>query len=238
MENIPLLPELHEAVPTFLDYKIKSPSIIGARKKDLIPGDLVTDQFGIIGIVRFQSDKFGALIEFVDGLEIYESQIKGIRKLTTTNVALFNWHQRYFGFITRLGRVMLLSIERDYPHSNMFNNGRDLFVRASTLKGVTTRFVAQRIGKNHNFFSAILSPFFNCHIQNFDVKTSLRKSRFAYNVLRDLFIDIDLQMPSANRIKFTISEAHDYNDRHWDLITRQFAKFKLRRPEADKRRKG
>ena len=227
------MPALNEIAPTFLDYKLKGHTLIGARKTDLIPGDIVTDQFGIIGIVKFQSDKYGALIEFVDGLEVYDKKLKGVKKLATTNQALFDYNQRYFGFITRLGRIIHQSIQQDYPHVNMFNNGKDLFVRGSTMKGITQHFTYQKIGKNHNYISVHLTPYFNCHIEAFDVKVPFRKSRFTYNVLRDLFIDIDLAMPSANRINFKISEHHDDNDHHWALLQKQFAKFKLKRARGD-----
>lgn len=230
MEN---LSQLYESTPAFLDYKIKSPRLLGARKQDLEVGDLVTDEYGIIGIVKFHSEKYGNLIEFVDGLEVYESIVKNIRKLSTTNPALFDYNQRYFGFITRLGRVMLSSISDDFPHSNMFNNGRVLFVRGSTVKGSTIRFVAQKIGDSHNYFSAILTPFWSCHIEALHLKTSLRKSKFTYNLLKKLFIDIDLQVPSANRINFKISSHNEYNDKWWALIQRQFAKFKLKRARGD-----
>lgn len=218
---------LQERAPTFLDFKLKSTPLIGARKKALNPGDIVTDDSNIIGIVRFESEQFGNYIEYIDGFAAYDKQ-KRVKKIATANEQLFLHNKKYYGFIVRLGRVMEQSLKSNFPAARMLSNGSTIFVRASTLPNITKRFVAARVGNSQSLFSVTMTPFFNAHIDTFDVKKSLRKSLYAYNVLKNFFIDIDLQMKQANRIKFTVTDSNDYNRQHWNRILRQFKKFGVR----------
>lgn len=226
------LPELGESVQGFLDYKAQGISLVGAKVRGLEVGDLVFDKSGIMGVVKFQSEKYGNLIEFVDGLEVYDKKIGQLKKLAVRNMTFFNHNQRYYGFITRLARIIAQSLENDFPYVNIQNNGKFLYVRASTLQQITKQFTYQKISHLHNYMQFTLTPFWTCHLNKFEVKAAWRKSRFAYNVLRDLFIDIDLMMEGKMMIKFIISDKNEYNNDTWAKMYKHFGKFHLKKARA------
>lgn len=211
---------------SFLDYRLTT-SFLGARKKDLEVGDMFIDKSGIYGIV-IRQDKAGNFIEFIDGLQVYEKSDMKLKKLSTNNQAMFQYQQRYFGFITSAARVIKESIEDDFPHVNMFNNGKEIYVRGSTLSGITKTFTHAKISNSHSFFSVKLTPFYNMDIEAFNVKKSRRGSNYAFNMLRNLFIDIDLQLKKANRLKIVVGDSNTYNNPHWEKVIKKFSKFKMK----------
>lgn len=219
---------LEEKQPGFLDYRIKHQGILGAKGgRKLKPGDIVSDGSNIIGQVQFVHEKFGAWIEFVDGYSAYDKELK-VSKMSATTPQLFAHHQKYYGFITRLGRIIEESIKDSFPAVKMMSDGSTVSVRGSTMGGIVKGFTQQRIGDNHSFFEARLTSFYNCEITSFDVKKSKRKSRYTYDTLKRLFVDIDLKMKQANRIRFTVKDETDYNEKHWLRIKKQFGKFGIR----------
>lgn len=220
---------LQESNPSYLDYRQKNIFVVGAKKKDLSIGDLVVDDSGTIGIVKYKSEKFGNYIEFVDDFSVYDSQI-AVKKISSTNEALYAHHKKYFGFITRLGRIILESISDDFPNVNMFNNGKVIYVKGSTLGGIVKKYVSAKVTKSHSYFSVVLTPFFNFKLENLDIKIGNRKSINTYKMLKNLFIDIDLKMKQSNRTKFIINDMNDYNYVHWKKIIKQFKKFQLKYP--------
>jgi len=218
---------LREKRSQFLDYHMNVP-LVGARKKELEVDDIIIDKHGIYGIIRHQDEKKGNYIEFIDGLSVYETSDMKIKKVSTNNMALFLYQKKYYGWITGLGRIILESISDDFPNANMFSNGNDLYVRGSTLSAITKRYTHSKITNSHSFFSIKLTPFYNVDIEAFDVKKSRRKSNYAYNMLRNLFIDIDLQHKGASKMKLVIGDSNSYNNKHWERIIKKFAKFKMK----------
>ena len=219
---------INEKQPGFLDFRIKHPGIIGAQAgRKLQAGDIVSDSSNIIGMVQFTSEKFGAWIEFVDGFGSYDKDVK-VSKMSASTPQLFSHQQKYFGFIVRLGRIIEESIKDAFPNVKMLSDGSAISVRGSTMGAIVKGFTQQKIGDNHSFFEARLTPFYNCEIRSFDVKKSKRKSRYTYDTLKRLFIDIDLLMTQANRIRFTVKDETDYNEQHWIRIKKQFSKFGIK----------
>lgn len=215
-----------ENKPAFLDYKIKDIKILSARQKELKKGDLVTDDSGTIGKVKFKSEQFGNYIEFIDGFSVYDSSVP-VKKISTTSGLYFEHQKRYFGFITRLAKIITESISDNFPFVNMFNNGHAIFVRGSTQPTIVKKFTNMQMGDNHSLFSAKLTPFYNCNIEILDIKKSLRKGSFTYLLLKFLFIDIDLEMVDDTKINFLVSEKNKYNDKEWERMIQTFRKFKI-----------
>lgn len=223
---------LQEAQPTFLDYKVREFGVLGARKKnELQPDDIVSDESGFIGIVRFVDEKRGNWIEFVDGVEGYDKQLKlKLKTLSLKNAQFFNHQKNYYGKITAMARVIKESIKGSFPASNAFFNGKEIFVRGSTLAGITKKFTAARVTKSHSLLAIKLTPFFNFELQTFDVAVQKRgqSNRFAFNILRDMFVDIDLKVTQSNRFRYIINDPNEYNEFHWLRIRKMFRKFNLK----------
>lgn len=227
MEN---LEEAAAPGPSFLDYQVRKVGFVGARKRnELLTGDIVSDENGFIGIVRFTTENFGAWLEFFDGTEGYDKKLKlKLRTLSTSNPAFYEHQKKYYGFIASLARIIRDSLEDDFPAVNMFFNGKDIFVRGATQQAATKRFTAQKVGDQQSYFSVHLTPFFNMTIQAMEVKRSQRKSRFTFNLLRKLFVDIDLKQKQANRIRFRINDSNEYNQEIWERMRKMFKKFNLK----------
>lgn len=222
--------QLQEAQGSFLDYQVRKTGFVGARKKsELRSGDIVSDQHGFIGIVRFITENKGSWIEFVDGMEGYDKDLKlKLKTLSIRNEQMFEHQRKYYGFITSLARIIHKSIDDDFPHVNMFYNGKDIFIKGSTQGAVTKRFTATQMGDQHSLLSIKLSPFFNLEVEVFDIQRAKRSSRYSFNVLRNLLVDIDLKQKQANRIKFIINDSNDYNEEIWLRMKKMFKKFNLR----------
>lgn len=217
-----------EAKPSYIDYREKNPGVLFAKQeKDFQVGDIVVDKYNTMGYVKFISDANGAFIRFIDDREIYQNQVNGkIRKVQSFNINQFNHQLRYFNLITKMGNVMVETLHDHFPHVNMFNDHNVIRIRASTNKAVTQRFTHEHLGSAYNYISFTLKPFVKFHLEEFVVKQSFRKSRFAYKVLRDLFIDLDMKLSQTTRYSYLIScsDKH-YNNDAWNRIFRQFKKF-------------
>lgn len=216
---------LHE---DFIDYKVKDIRVIGAKKGSLEVNDLVVDRFGTMGRVEYISEKYGPMIEFVDGSATYETKEMKLRKTSSSNTTLFDYYKRYFGKITELAKIIKESISSEFPHVHMFNDGNIVYVRGSTLKSIVTRHTHAKITDSHSFFAARLTPFYNCEIEQFSIKKSKRKSQYGWLLLRNLFIDIDLDMHQSQRMKFTVNDSNEYNVKKWVRIVKQFKKFRIK----------
>lgn len=227
------LPELGEGVQDFWDYKLKGFKLLGTKVRGLEVNDLIVDEFGIIGMVKYQSEKYGNLIEFIDGLEVYDTKLTRVKKLTFNSPSYFEYHQRHWGFSIRLARIIKSSLEEFFPHVNMRNDGKSLILRGSTMQAVTKRFTNVRVGKIHNYIQFSFSPFWNCNLDILEVKPFMRKSSFTYNMLRNLFIDIDLKMTGRNLIRWKINEHNDWIDPTWARIFKHFGRFHLKKARGD-----
>lgn len=216
--------------PSFSEFRYKDIHLYGAmqlNKTGIEPGDLVVDKHNITGIVKYTTENKGNLIQYIDGLEKFDLK-DPVKKLQISSPQVYEHQVRYFGFITKLGRIIAESLSDRFPYVNMYNNGSVLYVRGSTLSQVVYSFTQANIGDNHNFISIALTPFWNFELEQLDVKKQLRKSsHFVYFLLRDLFIDIDLNMSDDKRIKWTINDTNDYNEWHWRRIIKQFTRYKL-----------
>ncbi len=221
--------QINEKSPAFLDYKIRNVVVLNAKQKELNTGDLVTDSHGIIGIVKFQTEQFGNFIEFIDGFTAYDSGIS-VSKMSVQSLQYFEHHRHYFGFITKLGRILSETLTDDFPYVNLFNNGSVLYVRGSTMGQIVQKFTHAPVGLNHSLISIALTPFYNCHFEILDVKKALRNSKFTYELLRKIFIDIDLQMRQSMKLSFEVTDQNDYNMQHWKKVLKQFKKFKVKYP--------
>ena len=221
---------LNEKQPSFLDYQVRKTGFVGARKgNELLAGDIVTDQHGFVGIVKFMSDSKGAWIEFVDGAEGYAKDMKLVLNIISiSNPAFFEFQRRYFGFSIGLARIMEETLREYFPSTNMFYNGKEVYVKGATQHAATKRYTAQKINDQQSYFSAKLTPLYNCEIEAFAVRKNIRKSRFSYNLLRELFVDIDLNKEQANRIRFVVNDENEYNEFTWNRIIRIFKKFNIR----------
>ncbi len=214
--------------PSFQDFRHKDIHLYGAtRTKGLSPGDLVVDKHNITGIVKYTTEDKGNLIQFIDGLEEFDRKIP-VKKLQISTSQVYERQVRYFGYIVRLARIISKSLNQKFPYVNMYNNGAVVYVRASTMPAVVKSFTQANIGENHSYMSIALTPFWNFELEQFNVKKQLRKSHFAYFTLRDLFIDIDLDMPDDKRIKWAINDNNDYNEWHWRRIIKQFRRYQLK----------
>jgi len=215
---------------SFIDYQVRKTGFTGSKKVSKLEiGDIVLDGNGYVGIVRNVIDKVGAHLEFMDGWVGFENEVEGkLKKISVSNEQFFNHYQNYYEFIGKLGKVMKESLEPYYPSVTLFFDGKVIRIRASTMQGVVKKFTTAKIGKNHSLFTATLSPFYNCVIKNFEVQSAKRKSRFSYNVLHDLFRNIDNKQTQANKVRFVINDSNDYNKFVWMRINKMFKKFNIR----------
>lgn len=215
--------------PSFLDFKYKDIHLYGASniKNALETGDLVVDKHNIMGVVKFTTDNKGSFVRFIDGEEKYVKNDE-VNKLQISSSQAYEHQERYYGFITRLGKIIVKSFESHFPYVNMYNNGDVIYVRASTLKQVVMSFTQANIGQNNDYISIALTPFWNFELEQFNIKKQQRKgSQKAYLILRDLFIDIDLGMPDDKKIKWTINDNEEDNEWHWRRIIKAFKRYNL-----------
>jgi len=213
--------------PTYLDFRFKDRQLFGKKKRAIGPGDLVVDSSNIMGVVKYTDESKGNLIRFIDGYETFDKKLK-IQKLQISTSQAYQHQEHYFGYITRLGRIITSSFKGHFPYVHMYNNGSTIFVRGSTIQSIVKQFTHVKIGKNHNFISVELTPFWNFTLGQFDVRLNRRKSWFAFEVLKSLFIDIDLRMPDDMKAKFIVNDNNEYNEWFWRQILKKFAKFRIK----------
>lgn len=218
--------------PSFLDYREKSTFLYFAKDtKELRVGDVVVDRYNTYGFVKFISDNKGAFVRFIDGREVYQTESKEpFKKVTSANINQFNYQEKYYSHITKMGFGMMKALKKYLPHVNMFNDGNSIRVRASTYKQITDHFTQVQLGDNHSFISIKLTPQFNVEVEEFLVKRSDRgKDRFAYNLLDHLFRTIDNTVPQANRFKYKVTSSLDtYNKLYWFRMEHQWKKFQIK----------
>jgi len=211
--------------PSFLSYRVTDIKRRG-KKGFYEPGDYVVDKHGIIGQINFESG-FGNYVTFIDDYSVYDSIVDlGLKKTVFTSPNIYDAYKRQFKDVTKMARVIAKSLDENYSYIGLFNNGTDLYVRASNRQNLTTGFTNQGITSNTDFISIRLSPFWNFDLDQFSIKKSLRKSSNPYTILRDLFIDIDLGLDGlARRFKYVISDDLPYNEELWQRIDKQFKKY-------------
>jgi len=218
--------------PNFLDYREKSAYLYFAGDgKKLKVGDIVADQYNILGYVKFMSEEKGAFVQFIDGIEGYTKELNlKFNRVPGANINQFSQHVTKFGELAKVGRIMVESLKKTFPHAHMFNNGEQIFVRASTNKRIVTQFTKVQLAHSHSFFSAVLIPRFKVVIDSFIVKYADQKSRFSYTTLKNLFQDLDQGLDNRSRFKWHIEIGHDdsYNLFVWRVIHKTFSKFQFK----------
>ncbi len=213
----------------FRDFYISKLGYQGSKTvSDLVKGDIVIDKNGIPGKVKLLSVEHGNLIEFIDGYTAFDTDLK-LRKIFANGETIFNYQKRYFNLITKLGRIIEQNVADAFPYTHMLNNGNEIWIRGATLQGIVDKFSHQNFNDGHSLFVAKLTPPYTFNIESFELKSSLRRTRFVYTFLKSLFIDIDLGMNDKGRIKYSMTDSNTYNKKHWDLIIKQFAKFKIKK---------
>lgn len=219
-----------EKQPAFLDFQIRTAGFIGAKEsKALREDDIIMDDQGIPGIIRFKSEQYGNFIEFIDGYSVYDTQLKSKLKLMTLqNDQLFLSQSRRFGYIVSLARVIKESLEDDFPYVNIIHNGREVFVRGSNNRTVTKKYTQSRVNNSTSFLSIKLTPFYNMEVETFDIARQKRYSKFSYIVLRNMFIDIDLKQREDNRLNVIINDENEYNEEIWNEMARKFRKYHIK----------
>ena len=211
----------------FRDFYITKLGYAGAKQEtELAKGDIVIDESGIPGKVKLTSVEHGNLIEFIDGLTMFDKDLK-LRKVFAAGDTIYKYQKQYFKWITQLARIVQKNVADAFPYTHMLNDSNNIWVRGSTLQGIVDKFSHQNFNESHSLFSAKFTPPYTFEIEIFDLKKQLRKSRFVYTFLKHLFIDIDLNMKEKGRIKFIVSDKNNYNNKHWKKILKQFKKFNI-----------
>ncbi len=212
----------------FSDFYITKLGYQGAKQEtELTKGDYVIDENGTPGRVKLTSVEHGNLIQFIDGLEVFDDNLK-LRKMFTNGKTIYDYQKKYFNLITALARIVEENVADAFPYTHMFNNSDNIWVRGSTLQGIVDKFSHQNFNEAHSLFSTKFTPPYTFEIEIFELKKQLRKTRFVYTFLKHLFIDIDIKMVQKNRIKYIVKDNNDYNKIHWKKILKQFKKLNIK----------
>jgi len=217
--------KLNERESNFLDYKITEPFIIGATSGKASEGDVVVDDNGFPGLVLGVTEHSGILVDFIDDRRIFVNN-GDIRVTSKKSDQAYRKYKKLYGYVAPLARIMYESLQDHFPFCKYFFNGRAIYVKASTLSNIVKGHTHATIGKNHSYVSIKFTHYYNIDIESVDVAQILRKSRFLYNVLRDMFVDVDLnfkQNPAQG--KFIIYDNTEHNKKTLAQIKKIFSKF-------------
>ncbi len=220
---------IENSKPKFSDFWISKVGYVSADEKKLLQkGDYVFDEYGIAGQVRLTNKDYGNYIVFVDGYSTYDTDIK-IRKINTAGKSIYNYQKSHFNLLVSLARIMNETLSEFYPFSSIFTNGDVIWVRGSTMDGIVDKYTNKNFNPNtHSLFSAKLTPKYNCEIETLILKKSLRKSWFNRELLKSLFVDVDLKMIGDTRIKWKVTDNNDYNIDDWNYIIKKFKKYQIK----------
>lgn len=220
---------LNEAVkPKFSDFWISSVGYNSSKTEILLQkGDYVLDNYGIAGIVTNVNNEFGNYIQFIDGYETYDNDIT-IKKINVRGKNLYDYQKTYFSLLVKAARILHQTISEFYPFTSIFNNGKYIWVRGSTLNGVVNSYTTKNLNPDaHSFISIKLEPKYFIIVEQVILKKSLRKSWFNRELIKSLFIDYDLNMSEDQRMKWTILDNNDYNKDHWKHYLKQYKKYNI-----------
>lgn len=213
---------------SFIDYQVRKSGFLGGKPSKIGIGDIITDEFGFVGIVQYSIEGAGNFLEFMDGRTGFESDLKlKIKKLGITNLQFFEHQRKYFGRLGELGMEMKKALESHFPFVNVFFNGKAVIVRASTMQSITKKFTSAKISDSHSFISFVMTPFNNVEIQKFDVKISKRSSRFQFDVLRDVFKSVT-KVRQASKFRFIVNDSNYYNKFEWLKIEKSFSRLNIK----------
>lgn len=214
--------------PKFSDFFITKLGYVSISPEKLYnKDDYVMDEHGIAGQVRIVNEEHGNFIVFVDGHSDYDKNLN-TKKIKVSGEKIFKHQKLQFELLIKFARIMNETLSEFFPYTFMFNNGENMWVRGSTMKEMVRQYTSRTFNKNtHSYFSAKLTPRYTCEIEVLNIKKNLRNSWFSRELIKSMFIDIDLNLSGDTRIKWIVSDTNDYNKKHWDHVLRQYSKFKI-----------
>jgi hypothetical protein len=219
-----------EKKPNFLSYRVNDIKRKGSRYTNLSPGDFILDESNILGIVKFDSG-WGDYVEFIDGFTIYDNPSLvdlGLKKSPLSSTSIYEYVERQFGFIVGVARIASSSLSEKFAYVSMFNNGKNVYVRASSSSSLISGYTTMDISQNIDFLSIKFTPRYDMEIETFAIRKTRRRSSWATSTLRELFIDLDLNITEEQkRMKINITDEHPYNEELFERAMNEWKKFNI-----------